>query len=271
MTSAAFAHVSRARPRATQRRIAATTAIRCFVPVVFLMLGACAGPAVSLRYEQHYTVRDEERLFYWVKHPLDLDMPVVCIPRTGMERLPKCSQPWEDLFDVELSFDGPHNRYLQGQSAVELLDDDGAASLRALCSDTVERFQLSRAERRSIGTAAEASGFFDFPTDLNKLPRIPRSDGLDTIVAGGYTCGSSDLELSVGAHHNRAQWKCDTAMTLNQDDAVAPQQMRRLLAAIEKAYAAHSPVSALLPYARCPTLGQELARREAQRQSQQPK
>jgi len=232
------------------------------LPVLCLVLGACGGPAISLRYEQHYTVRDEERLFYWVKHPVDLDMPVVCIPRTGMERLPKCSQPWEDLFYVEPSFDGPHNRYLQGRSAVELLDDDGAASLRPLCSDTVERFQLSRAERRAIGTAAEASGFFDFPADLAKLPQIPRADGLDTIVVGRYTCGSSDLELSVGAHHNRVQWNCETALALNQDDAAAPQQMQRLLAAIEKAYAAHAPVKVLLPYAQCPTMAEELARRE---------
>lgn len=235
--------------------------MRWFVPVVCLLLGACGGPVVSLRYEQHYTVRDEERLFYWAKHPLDLDMPVVCIPWTGMERLPKCSQPWEDLFDVEPSFDGPHNRYLQGQSSVELLSDDGAAGLRPLCSDTLQQFQLSRTERRAIGAAAEASGFFDFPNDLTKLPQIPRADDLDTIVVR-YTCGSGDLELSVGAHHNRVQWTCETALALNQEDAAAPEQMRRLLAAIEKAYAAHAPVKVLLPFAQCPTMSEELARRE---------
>lgn len=225
-----------------------------------LLLGACSGPALTLKYEQHFAVRDEERLFYWVKHPIE-EAPVICIEHTGMERLPKCSQPWEDLFDVEPSFDGPHNRFLQGESSITALDVYGGASLRPLCNGAAERFQLDRSERRAISAAASASGFFDLPEDLSKLPRVAHADGLDTIVIRD-TCWTSELDVTFEGRHNHVRWTCDTTLNLGQEDDAAPQQLQPVLAAIEKAYATHSPVSVLLPYSRCQTMNEALTRRE---------
>jgi len=237
-----------------------TNAKQMLLGVLCVLLAACDGPTLSLHFSQRYEIRDEERAFNWLRSWHGLDEGLACFWQTGLET-PSCAMPWEDLFNVLPAEQNPTRYYLQGQSSTETIDLDGTASLKSLCSDATERFEFSAAERRTIGNIASAYGFFDLPADLSKLPPVLHADGLDTIVIRD-TCGTSDLELTFEGRRNHVHWRCDTALDLGQDDAPAPQQIQAVLTAIEKAYAAHAPVKTLLPFARCPTMFEELARRE---------
>lgn len=239
---------------------------RILLPVLCLVLGACGGPSLSLKLEQHYDLRgDEDRLFKYHEWRQTREATAICILFTGFETLPNCSPfPWTDLFYVSPIAPGSQDYYLKGQSSTYALEPDDTASLKPLCSASIERFPLVGSERRAIAAVADSSGFFDLPAGLSKLPSEVRTDGLDTIVIRSM-CTTNDLDLSIRGRRHRVHWDCDTALSLGQEDAAAPRQIGALLEAIERAYAAHSD-SALLPFMHCPTMDEELARRrDAQR------